>query len=152
MKLWMSLYVMIWVAFIAFMLAMTPGASIVLQYLHIVLGLVIIGLASYNFNGVRWTSVPGRVKRIAKTTFILSIAIGVLGLPLYFGIGGPILFGVTIGGMFLFLHVVVGFAIITQATAIAIAYDMWEDREFAKETAPGDVPDMPAPPAAIPKQ
>ncbi len=154
MKLWMSLYAMIWVVFIEFMLEMTPGASIVLRYLHIALGLVIIALASYNFNGVRWTSVPGRVKRIAKTSFILSVAIGVLGLPLYFGAGAasPILFGITLWGMSLFLHVVVGFGIITQAAAVAIAYDMWEDREFAKETAPGDVPDMPAPPAAIPKQ
>ncbi len=143
MKLWMSLYAMIWVVFIEFLLAMTPGASIVLRYLHIVLGLVIIGLAWYNFNGVRWTSVPGRVKRIAKTTFIMSIAIGVLGLPLYFGHTSSIFFGVTLRGMSLFLHVVVGFAIITQASAVAIAYDMWEDKEFAKETAPGDVPEMP---------
>ncbi|MCZ7398295.1 MAG: hypothetical protein O8C62_01210 [Candidatus Methanoperedens sp.] len=145
MKLWMSLYTMIWVVFIEFLLAMTPGTSIVIQYLHIALGLVIIGLASYNFNGVRWTSVPGRVKRIAKTTFILSIAIGVLGLPLYFGAGAAssILFGITLGGLILFFHVVVGFAIITQAAAVAIAYDMWEDKEFAKETASGDVPEMP---------
>ncbi|MFZ2411970.1 MAG: hypothetical protein WAW23_10400 [Candidatus Methanoperedens sp.] len=149
MKLWMSLYVMVWLVFIEFLLAMTPGASIVLRYLHIVLGLVIIILASYNFNSVRWTSVPGRVKRIAKTTLILSIAIGVLGLPLYFGswAASPILFGVTLRGMSLFLHVVVGFAIITQAAAVAIAYEMWEDKEFVKETDPGDVPDMPAPPA-----
>jgi len=145
MKLWMTLYAMTWIAFIEFMLVMTPGASIVFQYLHIVLGLVIIGMASYNFNGVRWTAVPGRVKRIAKTTFILSIAIGVLGLPLYFGIVGPILFGISLGGLILFFHVVVGFAIITQAAAVAIAYDMWEDEEFAKETAPGEVPEMPVP-------
>ncbi|MGB8218203.1 MAG: hypothetical protein WCE94_12965 [Candidatus Methanoperedens sp.] len=143
MKLWMSLYAMIWVVFIEFLLAMTPGASIVLRYLHIALGFVIIGLASYNFNGVRWTSVPGRVKRIAKTTFILSIAIGVLVLPLYFGAGGHILFRVTLRGLILFFHVVVGFAIITQAAAVAIAYDMWEDKEFARETAPGEVPEMP---------
>jgi hypothetical protein len=142
MKLWMSLYAMIWVVFIEFLLAMTPGASIVLRYLHIVLGLVIIGLAYYNFNGVRWTAVPGRVKRIAKTTFIMSIAIGVLGLPLYFGKDVHI-FGITFGGIISFLHVVFGFAIITQAAAVAIAYDMWEDKEFAKETAPGEVPEMP---------
>jgi hypothetical protein len=142
MKLWMSLYALIWVTFIEFLLAMTPGASIVLQYLHIVLGLVIIGLAYYNFNGVRWTAVPGRVKRIAKTSFILSVVIGVLGLPLYFGFVGPIFFGITLGGLILFFHVVVGFAIITQAAAVAIAYDMWEDKEFAKETAPGEVPEM----------
>ena len=136
MKLWMSLYAMIWVVFIEFLLEMTPGASIVLRYLHIVLGLVIIGLAWYNFNRVRWTTVPGRVKRIAKVTFQLSVVIGILGLLLYFGFGtSPILFGITFRG-----NVVVGFAIITQAAAVAIAYDMWEDKEFAKEAAPGDVP------------
>jgi len=43
------------------------------------------------------------------------------------------------------MHVMNGFAIITQAAAVAIAYDMWVDREFAKETAPGEVPAMPAP-------
>jgi len=43
----------------------------------------------------------------------------------------------------------IGFAIITQAAAVAIAYDMWEDKEFMKETAPGEVPDMPTP--ATPK-
>jgi len=147
MKLWMTLYAMVWIVFIDFMLAMTPGASNVLLYLHIILGLVIVGLASYNFNGVRLTTVPGRVKRIVKTTFNLSVISGILGLLLYFGTGAssPILLGVTIGGMILFLHVMIGFAIITQAAAVAIAYDMWEDREFAKETAPGEVPEMPAP-------
>jgi len=145
MKLWMTLYAMTWIAFIEFLLEMTPGASIVLQYFHIAVGLVIIVLASHNFNSVRLTAVPGRVKRIAKTTFSLSIVGGVLGFLLYFGIGAasPNLFGVTIKGMILFLHVVIGFAIITQAAAVAIAYDMWEDKEFVKETAPGEVPEMP---------
>jgi len=147
MKLWMTLYAMIWIVFIEFMLEMTPGASIVLRYLHIALGLVIIVLASYNFNGVRLTAVPGRVKRIAKSTFSLSVVCGILGILLYFGTGAasPILFGITFGGIILFLHVMIGFAIITQAAAVAIAYDMWEDKEFAKETAPGEVPEMPAP-------
>lgn len=147
MKLWMALYAMVWIVFIDFMLAMTPGASIVLLYLHIALGLVIIGLASYNFNRVRLTAVPGRVKRIAKVTFQFSVVIGILGLLLYFGTGAGslILFGVTLRGLILFLHVMIGFAIITQAAAVAIAYDMWENKEFAKETAPGEVPDMPAP-------
>jgi hypothetical protein len=143
MKLWEALYAMIWLVFIDFLLAMTPGASIVRLYLHIALGLVIIGLASSNFNGLRGTTVPGRVKRIARVTFQLSVAIGVLGIPLYFGFVGHVLFGITIKGLLLFFHVVIGFAIITQAAAVAIAYDMWEDREFAKETAPGEVPEMP---------
>ena len=147
MKLWMSLYAMIWIVFIEFMLEMTPGVSITFLYLHIALGLVIIGLASYNFNGLRMTAVPGRLKRIAKTTLNLSVVCGILGFLLYFdtGVASPILFGVTLGGMILFLHVMIGFAIITQAAAVAIAYDMWEDKEFTKETAPGEVPDMPMP-------
>jgi hypothetical protein len=64
MKLWVALYAMIWIVLIEFLLAMTPGGSPVLIY----------------------------------------------------------------------LHVVSSFAIITQAAAVAIAYDMWEDNEFVKET------------------
>ncbi len=145
MKLWMTLYAMIWIVFIDFLLAMTPGGSIVLIYLHIALGIAIIGLALYNFNGVRGTKVPGRVKRISKATFNLSVTTGFLGLILYFGTGGAwqILSGISLRGLILFLHVVIGFAIITQAAAVAIAYDMWEDKEFEKETAPGEVPEMP---------
>lgn len=143
MKLWMTLYAMIWVVFIDFLLAMTPGASIVLIYLHIALGIAIMYLAWYNFNGVRGTKVPGRVKRIARVTLNLSVTAGVLGLLLYFGSGAAWqIFGITLMGLILFFHVVIGFGIITQAAAVAIAYDMWEDKEFEKETASGEVPEM----------
>ncbi len=142
MKLWMSLYAMIWIVFVEFLLAMTPNAPGGLLYLHIALGLGILGLAYYNFNGVRRTLVPGRVKRTAKSTLQLSVAMGILGLLLFFDAGADltILFGVTLWGLILFFHVVNAFAIITQAAAVAIAFDMWEDKEFAKETAPGEVP------------
>ena len=53
MKLWMSLYAMIWIVLIEFLLAMTPQAPDGLLYAHIVLGLGIIGLAYYNFDGGR---------------------------------------------------------------------------------------------------
>ncbi len=147
MRLWMALYGMIWIVLVEFLLAMTPGFSIVRQYLHVALGLGIIGLAYYNFSGVRGSAVPARVKRIARSTFQLSIAMAVLGFLLFLRVGAEwtILFGVTVGGVFLFLHVFTSFAIITQAAAVAIAYDMWEDKEFVKETAPGSVPARPAP-------
>jgi len=146
MKLWMSLYAIIWIVLIEFLLAMTPRAPDALLCLHIVLGLGIIGLAYYNFDGVRKTAVPGRVKRVAKASFDLSIVMAILGLLLIFAIGRDwtILFGVTIWGLTLFIHVVNAFAIITQTAAVAIAYDMWEDKEFVKETAPGEVPLHPA--------
>lgn len=146
-KLWMALYGMIWIVFFEFLLAMTPDAPTALEYLHVALGFAIVGLAYYDFNGVRQTAVPARVKRIANSTLQLSVAMGVLGLLLFFNVGAgwTILFGVTVWGLILFFHVVTAFAIITQAAAVAIAYDMWEDKEFVKETAPGEVPPM-APP------
>ncbi len=145
MKLWIALYAMIWVVLLEFLFAMTPNAPDFLLYLHIVLGIVIIGLAYYNFNGVRNTAVPARVKRVAKASFDLSVAMAILGLLLVLGIGRDwtILFGVSVWGLILFIHVVNAFAIITQAAAVAIAYDMWEDREFVKETTPGEVPVRP---------
>ena len=147
MRLWMALYAMIWITFLEFLLVMTPGTSDILLYLHVALGFGIIGLAYYDFSGLRSTAVPGRVKRTAKSTLQLSVAIAVLGVLLVLRIGTDwaLLFGITVWGFFLFVHVVGAFAVITQAAAVAMAYDMWEDKEFAKETAPGEVPRMPAP-------
>ncbi len=148
MKLWAALYAMIWIVFIEFLLAMTPGGPLVLIYLHIILGVAIIGLAFYNFSGVRKTRVPGRVKRIAQASFNLSVVVAIIGALLFFDIGKvwiiPLI-NVSIYGLILLFHVVIAFAIITQAAAIAIAYDMWEDHEFVKETEPGIVPPMPMP-------
>ncbi len=42
-------------------------------------------------------------------------------------------------------HAVNALAIITQAAAAAIAYDMWEDHEFEKESLPGVIPPAPVP-------
>ncbi len=148
MKLWMTLYMMIWIVFIEFLLAMTPGSSWVLIYLHVVLGIAIMGLAFYNFSGIRKTRIAGRVKRIAQTSFNLSIVVVILGAPLFFDVGTTQvipLIKVSIYGLILFFHVVTSFAIITQAAAVAIAHDMWEDREFEEETEPGIVPPMPMP-------
>jgi hypothetical protein len=155
MKLWMALYGMIWIVFLEFLLAMTPVADpTLLIYAHIALGVVIVGLAFYNFNGVRRTAVPARIKRIANSTFSLSVLMVILGLLVFFDVGKdwviPLL-NLSIYGILLFFHVVNAFAIITQAAAVAIAYDMWEEKEFAQETEPGSVPTRPMPKAANPK-
>ncbi|MBU4220365.1 MAG: hypothetical protein KKA10_01880 [Euryarchaeota archaeon] len=148
MKLWAALYTMIWIVLIEFLLAMTPGGSPVLIYLHVVLGAAIVGLAFYNFSGLRKTRVPGRVKRIAQACFNISVIVAIFGALLFFDFGKEWfipLINVSIYGLILFLHVINSFAIITQAAAVAIAYDMWEDKEFEKETEPGIVPPMPMP-------
>jgi hypothetical protein len=145
MKLWGSLYILIWVSLIEFLLVMTPTFNIYLVYLHIILGIIIVGLASYNFSRLRATSVPGRVKRIAQTIIGMSILAGILGVLLYYRVGEDwALLGITLGDVVLFIHDLAAFAIITQAAAVAIAYDMWEDKEFEKESVPGKVPPMQA--------
>ncbi len=145
MKLWITLYAMVWIA-LEFLLVMTPGASSVLIYLHIVIGAAIIGLAFYNFSWIRRTRVMGRVKRIAQTSYNLSGTAGISGVLIFFDIGKtPVIpvINVSIYGLIFFFHVIFAFAIITQAAAIAIAHDMWEDKEFEKETEPGIVPPNP---------
>ncbi len=148
MKLWMTLYAMVWIVLIEFLLVMTPGNSSVLIYLHIILGAAIVGLAFYNFSGIRNTRVPGRVKRISQASFNISIIVAILGVLLFFDVGSlwavP-LTNISVYGLILFFHVFSSFAIITQAAAVAIAHDMWEDKEFIEETEPGVVPPMPVP-------
>jgi hypothetical protein len=143
MKLWSALYVAIWVVLLEFLLALWPEAPFVVPYLHMVLGLVVVLVTYYCFNGLRKTRVPGRVKRVARASFVLSILMAVLGFLLWFGFGSgwniPFV-NLTVYNGILFLHVVNAVAIITQLAAVAIAYDMWEDREFDKETEPGEVP------------
>ena len=146
MKLWMSLYAMVWIALIEFLLAMTPGDSIILIYLHMILGTAIIGITFYNFSSLRNTRIAGRVKRIAQASFNISIIVAIFGALVYFDVGRTLVIpfiNVSIYGIILFFHVFNSFAIITQAAAIAIAYDMWEEREFIEETEPGIVPPMP---------
>jgi hypothetical protein len=148
MRLWAALYGAIWVVLVEFLLAMIPEGQPFLTYLHIGLGLVIVAIAYFNFRALRTTAVPGRVKRIASATFSLSVFMAFLGPLLFFNVGAgwPILFGLTVWNALLFVHVVTAFGIITQMAATAIAYDMWEEREFLRESLPGVVP----PPATSP--
>jgi hypothetical protein len=146
MKLWAALYLAIWIVFLEFLFAMIPFWQPLLTYLHAGLGFIIVTLAYYNFAALRKTTVPGRVKRIASATFSLAVLMAVLGplLLVNVGAGWSILFGITVWNVILFIHVVSAFAIITQMAAVAIAYDMWEEKEFLEETRPGEIPPNPA--------
>lgn len=160
MKLWQALFAMIWITFVEFLLVMATHVptfetwATVLTYLHAALGFGIIALAFNNYDGVRKTSIAGRVKRTAQSTFQLSILMAVLGVillfPDYLTWEIPLI-GISLFYAIVFVHVVNAFAIITQAAAVAIAYDMWEDKEFDQETKPGEVPAMPAPARPAPK-
>jgi hypothetical protein len=160
MKLWQALFAMIWIAFIEFLLVMATHVPTfepfgnILTYMHAALGFGMIALAFNNYAGVRSTTIAGRVKRTAQSTFQLSILMAVLGVillfPDYLTWSIPLI-GITLFYAILFVHVVNAFAIITQAAAVAIAYDMWEDKELDQVTKAGEVPPMPAPAKPSPK-
>jgi uncharacterized PurR-regulated membrane protein YhhQ (DUF165 family) len=143
MKLWAALYLAIWIVLLEILLGMWPDPPAVVPYFHLVLGLGIVPIAYYCFDRLRRTRVPARVKRVAKASWSLSIVMAVLGFLLWFDIGASwVIPGLNLSVYrgILFLHVVNAVAVITQLAAVAIAYDMWEDHEFEKETEPGEVP------------
>lgn len=146
MKLWSALYGAIWVVVLEILLGLWPHPPAFVPYLHLVLGLVIVGIAYSNRTHLVATQVPGRVKRIAGVTLTFSILMVVLGLMLEFSVGTNwALLGFSFFQVVLIFHVLFALAIITQMAAVAIAYDMWEDHEFEKETAPGEIPPRPIP-------
>jgi hypothetical protein len=148
MKLWAALYIAIWIVFFEFLFGLWPAAPAVVPYAHLVLGVAIVLVTYYCFAELRKTKVPGRVKRVAQASWTLSLVGAVFGFLLWFhvGTGWVIPFiSLTIFNGILLLHVVIALAVITQLAAVAIAYDMWEDHEFANETGPGEVPPAPTP-------
>jgi hypothetical protein len=145
--LWSQLYLLTWLAFIEIWLGFTPIAPPVPEYVHIALGVVLIGLAYRNSVALRASEAPGRIKRTSIATFRLTILMALLGGLLYLRVGAawPILPGISVLGALTFLHFVNAMAILAQAAAVGIAYDMWEDREFEQRSRPGEVPAQPTP-------
>ena len=123
LKLWASLYLLIWLAFAQFLvtaLSVVPGVI----YLHFVVGLAVLAVAIVNYRGLMRTSAPDRVKRISKVIPAMAAFDGLLGIPLYLFREGTIHWAVNL------LHLIIAVAIITQASSAATAYDMWEEKEF----------------------
>lgn len=139
MKLWSSLYLLIWLGFFAILLSAIVGVersflSFLEEpffYLHIILGVLIVVVAGYNSNELLKTEAPSRIKRVARTAFGMSIASAVTGMirP----IDSDYICFIS------FVHILVTIAMITQASSAATAYDMWEEREFEEKSAPGVV-------------
>jgi hypothetical protein len=150
MRLWAALYGAIWIVFVEFLLAMAPQGRPYSLYGHFALGFGIVAIAYYNFDALRRTTAPGRVKRIASATYYLAIVTAVLGIPLVFNVGAgwPLVPGITVWNLIMLVHVANAFAIITQMAATAIAFDMWEEKEFLGETRPGEIPPNPSNPVA----
>jgi hypothetical protein len=123
------MYLLVWVTFLEMLIILfTPVGYTYSVDLHAGVGLVMIGLAYYVFRGVKRSECPERVKRITRATLYMAIACGVFGVLL----DAPL--GLTLSGFantfVLFVHFSIAIAVITQASATALAYDMWEEKEF----------------------
>lgn len=131
MKTWVALYLLIWVVFLEMLIILFPvfgeQAS---EGLHEVVGVAVVVLAYYAFLKVQKTSCPYRIKLITRTTTILAIIAGLIGVIL--SLPGSYALTGSIEEFVLFLHFGLAVAVITQASSSATAYDMWEEKEFAQ--------------------
>jgi uncharacterized membrane protein YkgB len=132
MSLWKTLYAMVWLAFLQVVLGVVDisGFKSVLVSCHVVLGFVILGLAHYDNVQIKKSEAPGRLKRTAKATAVLATIQVILGIFLLVNL--MVIMSGLLGGVVGFLHLVTALAIITQASSVATAYDMWEEKEFTK--------------------
>ena len=123
---------MVWLAFLQIVIgiiAIEFPSFKYLVYAHVFLGLVILGLAHYNNLQIKKTEAPSRLKRIVKSTAGLATLQIILGAVVFVNVLGV---GVPFVGVISILHLMVALAIITQASSVATAYDMWEDKEYTK--------------------
>ncbi|HYA57700.1 MAG TPA: hypothetical protein VEH57_04450 [Thermoplasmata archaeon] len=147
MKLWATLYGMVWLVFLQLLITMDPRPPSWFIYIHAPLGLAIILLAYANYRQARATEAPARIKRTVRATLALSILMAFLGVLLWANLGTSwsILLGYSFWDLVHIFHGVNALAIIAQAAAAASAYDMWEEKEFEQRTAIGEIPPPPRP-------
>lgn len=142
MKVWVGLYGMVWLVFFELLVAIDPTPPSWFLYLHAALGVLIIWVAAVNYVQVRATSAPGRTKRTVRVTLWFAVSMAFLGIFLWLGMGvhWPGFLGFSLWNLVDFLHAVIALAIIAQAASAATAFDMWEEREFERGSAPGEIP------------
>ena len=133
-NVWKQFYALVWLAFLQIVIIIVPRFTVFLVDAHVVLGLVILALAHVNNGRISKTDAPQRLKRIAKSTAILATFQVLLGIILYadlrLGVSIPLI------EVIAFIHLVIALAIITQASSVATAYDMWEEHEFSPSVKP----------------
>jgi len=129
LKLWASLYAMVWLAFLEFILVWAPVSGFaLLLYVHVILGVVIFAIACSNASKLGRMQCPARIRRIVKATVALAAFEGLLGILLY--VSKTSSFPDLVTSAVDFLHIGIALAIVTQAASTATAYDMWEEKEF----------------------
>jgi hypothetical protein len=134
MPLWRRLYATVWLAFFACVLT-SRWMPHVGTPVHVVLGILLILVTLSNARSLAALPVPERLKRISKVTFGFAIVQIVGGLVL----GGVLHAWSIIPKVHTILyqiHAVCALIILAQASSVATAYDMWEEKEYDTPVAP----------------
>jgi hypothetical protein len=128
MKLWQKLYGTVWLAFFSCVL-IPSWIPVIGLSIHIILGLVMLILTQSNRKCLAALPIPDRLKRISKVTagFVIFQLINglAMGAVHYFAPSLSVVHSIIKG-----IHVVCALAILAQASSVATAYDMWEEKEF----------------------
>jgi hypothetical protein len=129
MPLWSELYATVWLAFFGCVLIPRwMGLRIGLEA-HILLGLAMVVVTLINVKRLAALPAPERLKRISKVTAGFSVFQLIAGLAL----GGAAHWApnlLHLSPLFRVIHAVCALAILAQASSVATAYDMWEEKEF----------------------
>jgi hypothetical protein len=129
MRLWHKLYLTVWLAFFSCILPWLGSHAG--PVVHLLLGLAIVCITLANARSLAALPVPARLKRISKVTAGLALFQIVSGLALgvaaHFSPGLAIVLPALRGA-----HAVCALAILAQSSSVATAYDMWEEKEFAR--------------------
>jgi hypothetical protein len=129
MMLWKSLYNTVWLAFFSCVLIPRWIPHFIGLPVHILLGLAMLLVTQSNRKKLAAAPVPDRLKRISTATagFAVFQLIGglALGAVLHFVPNLTMVCSAIKG-----IHIVCALAILAQASSVATAYDMWEEKEF----------------------
>ena len=129
MQLWKRLYNTVWLAFFSCVLIPHWMGQYVGWPVHALLGLAMLLLTQLNARSLQALSAPSRLKRISKVTAgfaIFQVVTGLaLGAVMHLAPNLPFVAPALRG-----LHVVAALTILAQASSVATAYDMWEEKEF----------------------
>jgi hypothetical protein len=129
MRLWKRLYGTVWLAFFSCVIIPRWTGSKIGLWAHVMLGLAMFVITQSNARSLQALPVPGRLKRISKATVgfaVFQIICGLAyGAVMHFS---PHLYAAA--PALRIAHVVCALAILAQASSLATAYDMWEEKEF----------------------
>lgn len=129
MELWKKLYNTIWIAFFACVLIPRWIGAHSGFPVHILLGLFLLFVTVTNARQLAALTVPSRLKRISKTTMGFAIFQVINGLAM--GAINHLAPDLTFVPSILHgMHIVCALAILAQASSVATAYDMLEEKEF----------------------